>query len=196
MKKLLLIIFTLSFLTNCQSIDQYEQEESRALEDFANDFLTHYPKLAPSGPNYDSSTDTMNDHKMKVYISDALLPIAQIKEDNEWMFDDNYFGTENSSIFREIVTSRKFDELEYREFDKEKIKLLQPFKQMPNSNTELKSGEQYSIISFSRVCFDEPKENGIVVIDYRIGSNVGTMGGYNMALLIKKENGKWRYIPR
>jgi hypothetical protein len=196
MKILLNIMLTLTFLTSCQSIDNYEKEESVAIEDFANDFLIHYPKLAHSNIDNDGSTNSTNGHKMKVYISDALLPISQIKEDNEWMFDDNYFGTADSAIFRDIVASKEFDELKYREFEKEEIELPPAFIQFPNSNIELESQEEYIIISFSRVCFDQPKENGIVVIDYRIGFDVGTMGGYNMALLIKKENGKWGYIPR
>jgi len=112
------------------------------------------------------------------------------------MFNDNYFGTEDSSIFHGIVASKRFNQLEYKEFDKTKINLIKPYRQFEKSQEKVETDEEYTLLNFSRVCFDDKRENGIIVIEYRKGFSHGSMSGYNMALLIKKIDDKWAYIPR
>jgi|TARA_B110000908_G_C10022210_1_gene343401 hypothetical protein len=203
LKRIILTLFIIS-LVSCDN--NYEKEEFKAIEDITNNYLlkNHLNKMMekPQIPSENEieevyerpfNVDTLD---LKVYLSDALLPISQIKEDNEWMFDDNYFGTKDSTIFHSIVNSREFKNLKYREFDKNKIQFIKPYRQFEKSNEKLKENEEYSLLSFSRVCFDEKKENGIVVIEYRQGSKGWTSYGNHMAFLIKKTNEKWEYIPR
>lgn len=197
--KLALFIISLIILTGCKS--SYESEEFIAINDFVNDYLKKNPLyhiLNPTPFHLDEKTakipniDTLD---LKVYISDALLPIAQIKEDNEWMFNDNY-RNQDSVTFYGIVNSKKFNELNYREFDKAKLKLIKPFRQFEKSQEKITADEEYTILNLSRVCFDEKKENGIIVVEYLKGFESGSMSGYYMPLLIKKKGNNWIYIPR
>ena len=71
-----------------------------------------------------------------------------------------------------------------------------PLKQFAKSQEKKKTDEVYTILKFSRVCFDDKKENGVIVIDYQRGYESGSMSGYHGVLLIKKQNGKWVHIPR
>ena len=137
--------------------------------------------------------DTMN---IKVYISDALMPISQIKEDNEWMFKDNNFSIGDSIKFYEIRNSQMFGKLKYAEIDKSKIKLIKPYEQFRKSQIKVYADEEYKILKFSRVCFDQKKENGIVVIEYLVGFESGMSSGYNGALLIKKINNEWKFVEK
>jgi hypothetical protein len=199
MKKYLNIIFI--FILFCSCKDNYEKEEFAAISDITNDYLERNilkailePRdLLEDMPMVKPNIDSLD---LKVYISDALIPIAQVKQDNEWMFKGNYHETEDSTIFYGIVNSEKFGKLNYREFDKKEIRLIKPFRQFEKSQEKITSDESYSILNFSRICFDSKKENGVVVIEYLQGFTSGSMNGYHMALLIKKKNNKWTYIPR
>ncbi len=199
MNKLLNIILIILILCGCN--DNSEKDELDAITDITNDYLERNVlkeilephDILSDKPLAKPNIDTLN---LKVYISDALIPIAQIKEDNEWMFNDNYFGTSDSAIFYGIVNSGQFKKLGYREFDKNKMILKKPFRQFEKSQEKIIADEVYSILNFSRVCFDSKRENGVVVIEYLQGFESGTMNGYHMALLIKKKNNKWTYIPR
>jgi hypothetical protein len=203
MKRIILTLFIIS-LVSCDN--NYEKEEFKAIEDITNNYLfkNHLNKMIEKPQIFSENeieefyekplnVDTLD---LKVYLSDALLPISQVKEDNEWMFDDNYFGTKDSTIFHSIVNSRDFKNLKYREFEKSKIQFIKPYRQFEKSNEKLKENEEYSLLSFSRICFDEKRENGIVVIEYGQGSKGYTSYGNHMAFLIKKINEKWEYIPR
>lgn len=193
MRVIATILLILTFLS-CQK--SYEKEELKAIEEIANDYLkkNHLDQYYLNPPDFFGKTtpkaniDTLD---FKVYLSDALMPIDQVREDNKWMFKNNNFKKSDSIIFYGIMDSKKFKELEYREYDKSKIRLIKPYKQF---DEEIKPEDDYSKILFSRVCFDERMENGIVVIDYLIGNENGYTSGYNMALLIKKKNNKWSYV--
>jgi len=199
MTKFLSIIFICLVFTGCN--DNYENEEIVAIEDLTNDYLERNilkEILEPSDifndkPSPKPNIDTLD---LKVYLSDALIPIAQVKQDNEWMFNDNYFGTPDSAIFYGIVHSINFKKLNYREYDKREIQLIKPFRQFEKSQAKVIADESYTILNFSRVCFDSKKENAVVVIEYLQGFTSGSMSGYHMALLIKKKGNKWTYIPR
>lgn len=201
MMKTNILVLLVFLLVGCNN--SYEKEELKAIEDLANDYLkrNHLPKvLNPESypfpgekPAGKPNIDTLD---LKVYLSDALMPISQVKEDNEWMFNDNYFGTPDSAIFYGIVNSNRFKELKYREFIKHSVKFNKPYRLFEKSQEKIRTEEEYTILQFSRVCFDEKKENGVVVIDYKIGFESGSMNGYHMALLIKKKNNKWIYIKR
>ena len=199
MKKILIIITAGLFFATCTN-NSYEIEEAKAIQDIANNFLQRnllteeeVVRLDGEVIKFKPFIDSLNS---RVYFSNALLPISQVKEDNEWMFNDNYFGTPDSAIFYGIINLKRFDELTYRKFDKSKIELIEPFKQFNKSQEKKIADEEYTIFEFSRVCFDDKRENGVLVINYLKGYESGKMNGYNMALLIKKENGKWVYIPR
>lgn len=203
MKRILLILFIIS-LISCDN--NYEKEEYEAIEDIANNYLlkNHFKKIKEEPHlNYENEFEEVYERPLnldtldlKVYFSDALLPISQVKEDNEWMFNDNYFGTKDSAIFHSIVNSKEFKNLKYREFEKNKIQIVKPYRQFEKSNEKLEENEEYSLLSFSRVCFDEKRENGVVVIEYRNGNKGSTTYGNHMAFLIKKTEGKWEYVPR
>lgn len=200
------ILLTLVLLLIISCDDKYQNEEFKAIEEITNNYLVknHLNKTIekPRIPSENEieevyerplNVDTLD---LKVYLSDALLPISQIKEDNEWMFDDNYFGTKDSLIFHSIVNSTEFKNLKYREFEKNKIQFIKPYRQFEKSKEKLEENEEYSLLSFSRVCFDGKRENGIVVIEYRNGNKGFTSYGNHMAFLIKKINEKWEYVPR
>lgn len=199
MNKLLNII--LISLIFCSCSDNYETDELKAITDITNDYLERNilkEILEPHDPFNDQplTKPNIDSLDLKVYLSDALIPIAQVKEDNEWMFNDNYFGTPDSAIFYGIVNSDNFKKLDYRECDKREIRLIKPFRQFEKSQEKITTDESYTILNFSRVCFDSKKENGVVVIEYLQGFTSGSMNGYHMALLIKKKDNKWTYIPR
>jgi hypothetical protein len=198
MRKLFILLMCTVSLTSCK--DDYEQDELKAIEDVANDYLkTNDILLNPTKFFEDQvltkpNIDTLD---IKVYFSDALLPISQVKEDNEWMFKDNHFKKASDSVsFFNIVNSQKFKELKFREFAKSKLKLEKPYSQFMSSQTEFTADEEYRVLNFSRVCFDDKRENGIVVIEYLVGYEIGTQSGYHNSLLIKKQNGKWTYVRR
>jgi|TARA_B110000093_G_C12788131_1_gene333482 hypothetical protein len=203
MRIIILIVFIIS-LISCDS--NYEKEEFKAIEDITYNYLVknHLNKIKEEPYlNYENDIEEVYEKPLnldtldlKVYLSDALLPISQVKEDNDWMFNDNYFRTKDSAIFYSIVNSKEFKNLKYREFKKNKIKFIKPYRQFEKSNEKLEENEEYSLLSFSRVCFDEKRENGVVVIEYRNGNKGYTSYGNHMAFLIKKTGEKWEYIPR
>jgi hypothetical protein len=198
MRKIFVLLMFTILLTSCK--DDYEQEELKAIEDVANDYLKTNDLLLNPTKFFDDqvivkpSIDTLD---IKVYFSDALLPISQVKEDNEWMFTDNDFKKTSDSItFFSILNSQRFKDLKFREFAKSKLKLERPYTQFKSSQTKFTADEEYRVLNFSRVCFDDKRENGIVVIEYLVGFESGTSSGYHNSLLIKKKNGKWTYVRR
>jgi len=196
MKKTLFLLISLSIIS-CRK--PYEKEEFYAIQNILNDYLKreyleneirpyiHLKEETNSKFNTDST-------EIKVYISDALIPISQIKEDEYWMFINNYSDPENKKIFKQIINSDQFKKLRYREIDKKNIKLINPYKQAESSIILLKNKEKYHIFNFSRVCFDNQKKNGIIVLNESIGKNGLEIQGNYKALLIKKKNKKWTYI--
>jgi len=198
MRKIFVLLMFTVLLTSCK--DDYEQEELKAIEDVANDYLKTNDLLLNPTKFFDDQViakpniDTLD---IKVYFSDALLPISQVKEDNEWMFTDNDFKKASDSItFFSILNSQTFKDLKFREFEKSKLKLERPYTQFKSSQTKFTADEEYRVLNFSRVCFDDKRENGIVVIEYLVGFESGTSSGYHNSLLIKKKNGKWTYVRR
>ena len=190
-------MFTI-LLTSCK--DDYEQEELKAIEDVANDYLKTNDLLLNPTKFFDDQViakPNIDSLDIKVYFSDALLPISQVKEDNEWMFTDNDFKKASDSItFFSILNSQTFKDLKFREFEKSKLKLERPYTQFKSSQTKFTADEEYRVLNFSRVCFDDKRENGVVVIEYLVGFESGTSSGYHNSLLIKKKNGKWTYVRR
>lgn len=198
MRKIFVLLMFTILLTSCK--DDYEQEELKAIEDVANDYLKTNDLLLNPTKFFDDQViakpniDTLD---IKVYFSDALLPISQVKEDNEWMFTDNDSKKASDSItFFSILNSQTFKDLKFREFEKSKLKLERPYTQFKSSQTKFTADEEYRVLNFSRVCFDDKRENGIVVIEYLVGFENGTSSGYHNSLLIKKKNGKWTYVRR
>ena len=200
MKKILVIITVGLLFATCTNNSSYEKEEFIVIQDITNNFLqeillTEEVRVIFDGEvmKYEPFNDTLHS---RVYFSDALLPISQVKKDFGWMFKDSYLGSNDSAIFYGIINSKQFYELKYRNFDKTKIELKKPLKQFNRSQERIITGERYAIFNFSRVCFDAKRENGVVVIEYTKGYENGTATGYRNALLIKKQNGKWVYIKK
>jgi hypothetical protein len=198
MRKIFVLLMFTILLTSCK--DDYEQEELKAIEDVANDYLKTNDLLLNPTKFFDDQViakPNIDSLDIKVYFSDALLPISQVKEDNEWMFTDNDFKKASDSIsFFSILNSQTFKDLKFREFEKSKLKLKRPYTQFKSSQTKFTADEEYRVLNFSRVCFDDKRENGIVVIEYLVGFESGTSSGYHNSLLIKKKNGKWTYVRR
>jgi len=194
MNKFLFVFLLVISLQSCE--DSYETEELKAIEDISNDFLIkkdldkllNVPDLIDHIKVYKPNVDSLD---IKVYLSDALVPIAQEKEDNLWMFKNNGFSKSDSIVFYGIVNSSRFKELGYRDFDKKKIKLKKPYSQSEISEVKIVADQEYKILKFSRVCFDAGKQNGIVVIELLTGLEYGTQSGFNGSILIKKKNNKW-----
>ncbi|WKN31346.1 hypothetical protein PZB74_20560 [Porifericola rhodea] len=195
-KDIYVITFIFLLCTSCNK--KYESLEEQVINDALNAFLLKYQIDFTNVPPPESinvlkskvAKDTAN---LGVYVSDALLPIAQFKEDNKWMFSEEL---SNNPKFKEIVNSRKFEELSYREFNKERLNIIDPYVQLPESNNRIRSDKQYSIFSFSRVCFDEGMENAVLVIHYERGFETGSMSGYYGALLIEKRGENWEIVER
>jgi hypothetical protein len=201
MKTITFLLILLLSLQSCNKISEYEAEEMKALEEISNDYLVkedlskiiNLPDSMFGGKVYKPNLDSLD---IKVYLSDALLPIAQEKEDNSWMFMDNDFSKSDSIIFYKIVNSKKFKELGYKEFDKKQIILKKPYSQSSYSEIKKHADKPYKILKFSRICFDEKMENGIVVVEILDGLEYGTMSGFNGAILIRKKNNHWEYIQK
>lgn len=194
MNKFLFVFLLVISLQSCE--DSYETEELKAIEDISNDFLIkkdldkllNVPDSIGHIKVYKPNVDSLN---IKVYLSDALVPIAQEKEDNLWMFKNNGFSKSDSIVFYGIVNSSRFKELGYRDFDKKKIRLKKPYSQSEISEVKIVADQEYKILKFSRVCFDADKQNGIVVVELLTGLEYGTQSGFNGSILIKKKNNKW-----
>lgn len=191
-----LIFYILSFcFLSCNN--SYETEESKAIEDISNDYLNRKDLSKTLNPPtlYDGKniiTITIDSLGFRIYFSDTLMSLSQVKQDAEHLFVGNNFNTSDSLIFYGLLNSEKFRELSYREFDKTKLKLIKPYIQLQRFPLNLKGG--YKTLKFSRVCFDEKKQNGIVVIDYSTVFESFPMTGFHEVLLIKKKNNKWTYI--
>lgn len=179
MKYKIFIAFAFLYIS-CNT--NYEAEEDRAINDIANEYLKRSREMY----EYDDSKI--------VFISDALMPISQVKQDQEWMFRNKSYKLSDSIKFFRLIKLDIFNNLKYREFDRNKISILAPYKQSKSCDVQLGKDEIYKILKFSRVSFDHEMKNGIVVIDYTVGDEHGINYGYNGALLIKKENGKWKFI--
>ena len=198
LNKFILVIF---FILSLYSCNKYNNEELNAIQDISNEYLNKNDLqkiLNPPNFNDDLGIEIekpdISKLNLKVYISDELRPINKIKEDNIWMFKDNKMSKSDSTIFFNLVNSDKFKNLKYRTFDKSKIKFIKPYHYYDYAKEKLKDGEVYNCISFSRFCFDKEYTQGITVIDYHVSSNGSSFMGYNMSLLIKKVNGKWKII--
>tara|TARA_R110002049_G_C8892457_1_gene540881 strand:+ start:83 stop:655 length:573 start_codon:yes stop_codon:yes gene_type:complete len=188
MKKLIFIISVI-FMFSCKNL--YEQEEIKVITDFTNSYLKkeHFEKLE----NYKlicSENEKLDSSNLKIYISDYLLPISKIRKDKKWLFDGNYSGND-SIIFRNILDSKKFNELSYREFNKSEIQLIENYNLIDNYSEE----EDFVGIKFSRVCFDENKENAILLIEYNFNCDKLNVSGFERPYLLKKMNNSWKYIP-
>lgn len=194
-----IIYFTLFMVVVCSCTTKYEQEELTAIEDISNDYLyendlskiLNPPDL---GDNVEIEKVNINNLYLRVYVSDELRPIQKIKEDNLWMFKNNKMSPKDSITFFRLMNSEKFKSLAYRTFDKSKVKFIQPYHYFDYNKQELKEGQNFNSISFSRFCFNDDFTYGITVIDYNVGANGYNFMGYNMALLIKKIDGKWKII--
>lgn len=198
---LLLIFFT---LVSCKN--SYENEELKAIEDITNEFLKENdlkiilnPPPGPDGkPSWVTNVDSLD---IKVVFSHKLVSINDHKKSNTWMFKNNSFTKSDSLIFYQIINSKLFEKLEKRSFNKNSLKLAKPYRQVEKEEIELNEG--FPNIKYSRICFDEKRQNGVVVIDFLndvktddSSQIAGTGSGFNGVLLIRKVNNKWVIINK
>ena len=194
-----IFIFLTLLLFSCTD-NRYNKLEFQAIQDIANDYL-RIKDLNQSliKPGSQIAPDTIKKQdNYKVFISDALLPISQAKENNRWMFDIIY-ENENphlDSIANSIVDSKNFKKLKYRKFNKSRLEFANPYRQFVEHKNEIGKDEEYVIISFSRICFSADDKYGLVVIDYEHGWPDGTGGGFNRPYLIEKKNNEWKVIDK
>ncbi|MCT4562365.1 MAG: hypothetical protein N4A41_13430 [Crocinitomicaceae bacterium] len=205
----IIIVINLLFVIGCQNSDNninYEETELEVLQEIINTYLNdiHFKHISEglimdaefSGepkPNIDS---LRNNLVLQVYISDGLTPISQEYKDETWMFEDNYTDSNLTNRLNSLINSKRFNELGYRKIDRTKFKLDKLYRHAKSSQPELKKDEEYAKLRFSRICFDPNFETGVIAIDYGHGVNGGIRGGYHMAFLIEKKNGKWKIIYR
>ncbi|WP_075603794.1 hypothetical protein [Saccharicrinis aurantiacus] len=196
-----LLLLTL-ILFGCTD-NRYLKIEVAAIQDISNDYIKikHRRKwLKPPPPSTDNDEiqidfETSEDQdEYKVFLSDALIPISQVKEDNQWMFDKLYETPKFDSIFNSITNSERFGKLGYKEYEKKNVTFNEPYQQFVDRKKEVGQYEEYLILGFSRVCFNEDYTYGLVVIDYKYGWPNGTGGGFHRPYLIKIENDKWKVI--
>ena len=196
---LLLLIFILFGCTD----NRYHKIEVAAIQDISNDYIKikhrrKWPKPPPPPTENDEIQidfeTSLEQDEYKVFLSDALIPISQVKEDNQWMFDKLYETPKLDSIFNSIIISERFGKLGYREYEKRNVIFNKPYQQFTDRKKEVGHDEEYLIIGFSRICFNKDYTFGLVVIDYKYGWPNGTGGGFHRPYLIKMENDKWKVI--
>lgn len=195
MKYLLILLFS-TLIIGCKNQDN---DEFKAIEDVMNEFLTikHLPKILnpinfPDEPKV--AKPNIDSIKFKIYISDALLPISQIKKDNEYLFLDTLKSKINNKIFHDLMASKGFKLLKYREFDKSKLNFKKPYVEIYSIKKDVDiEHEEYIKFSFSRVCFDKDKKYGILFMNYFQGYNNGGMG-QDYVMLIKYDKNKWNIV--
>lgn len=202
MRNIYLLLLTL-IIFGCTD-NRYNKIEVAAIQDISNDYIKikhrrKWPKPPPPPPT--DNDEIQIDFKIseeqdvyKVFLSDALLPISQLKEDNEWMFDKLYETPIFDSLFNSITNSERFEKLGYREFEKKNVTFNEPYQQFVDRKKEVGQDEEYLIIGFSRICFNKDFTLGLVVIDYKYGWPNGTGGGFHRPYLIKVENDRWKVI--
>ncbi|MBU3822514.1 hypothetical protein KO566_10605 [Flavobacteriaceae bacterium XHP0103] len=192
-----IFIFLTLLLFSCTD-NRYNKLEFKAIQDISNDYL-RIKDLNQSliKPGSQIAPDTIKkQNNYKVFISDALLPISQAKENNRLMFDI-IFKNENphlDSIANSIVDSKNFKRLKYRKFNKSRLEFANPYRQFVEHKSEIGKDEEYVIISFSRICFSADDKYGLVVIDYEHVWPNGTGVGFNRPYLIEKKNNEWKVI--
>jgi hypothetical protein len=194
-----LILFTT--LISCDNSKSYQIEEQKAIEDITNDYVSYYIERRNPLPRHDRFDSAVRQRGLdttdiKVYVSDALLPISQVFEDNDWMRNAYYDDLELRDKFIKLHNSATFKDLKYREFNKEYLELNDPYKHCYDCKDRIESDEQYSMISFSRICFNQERDFGLVVIDYGFGYKESHMSGHHGPFLIKKDSSGWRFIPK
>lgn len=199
--RILIFFFSFILISGCESHKSYEIEEDKAIQDVINSYITHYIEEAnrlPGHSRFDSAVlqRDLNHEKIQVYISDALIPISQMFEDDIWMASENYDDPALESEFSKLYRSDKFRKLNYREFNKNEINLTFPLVQCIDCDDNISEDQQYSLISLSRICFNEERDMGLVVIHYGVGYESSNMSGHFGPFLIKKQQDNWTIIPK
>ncbi|WP_019987118.1 hypothetical protein [Rudanella lutea] len=198
MHNLSLLLATILFVclgcTPFTEREKYKNEEFTAIESVVNEYLkiyrlpelldqTNYPGLPPLPK---PSIDTID---AKVYLSDALMPLAQTKEDDESTYQPDKANSFDV-VYKTLMASSTFSELGYREFEKKAITLQKPFRQIYRPNKDIKEEEQYSEIKLSRVCFNDNLNCGMLYLWFGQGSNYATTS-HTTLVLIEKKKDKW-----
>ncbi|GAB4029733.1 hypothetical protein [Spirosoma jeollabukense] len=174
--------------------EKYQDEEFNAIESVVNDYLKIYrlPELLDQR-NYPilpllpkPSIDTID---AKVYLSDALMSLAQTKEEDESTYHPDKANSFDI-VYKNLMASSTFSELGYREFDKKEIILQKPFRQIFRPNRDVKEEEQYSELRLSRICFDDNLNRGMLYLYFSQG-NSGAATSHSTLLLIEKKIDKW-----
>jgi hypothetical protein len=202
--KVSIFLFLTLLLFSCTD-NRYNESEFQAIQDIANDYLRikdlNQNRIKPGPPIEDDEIQIIHDtikkqDTYKIFVSDVLLPISQVKEDYRWIFDIIY-KNENphlDSITNSIVDSKNFKKLKYRKFNKSRLEFTKPYRQLVDHKKEIGKDEEYVIISFSRICFSANYKYGLVVIDYEHGWPNGSGFAFNRPYLIEKKNNEWKVI--
>src|SRR4051812_36140102 len=116
MKYLILII---AFVL-CSCASNYENEESKAIEDITNDFLIqeHWNKvLGYTFPNVgEKQRQTLIDSaKFQIVFSDTLWAFSDISSRKRFVFDNNRYNRADQALLRKIIAQKQFERLPSRE---------------------------------------------------------------------------------
>jgi hypothetical protein len=207
-----LIILCFLYLVTLSCTRRYEAEEFKAYQDITNKYLAvhdlHdllYPPPEPGPQDFTNSRNIVpvkvdslkliDSLKIKVFISDALLPISQIKEDDDWMFKDSIVYKVHDSIFLSIMNTDRFKRLKYRELNKNELVLNKPYYQIFNPRKEIGTDEKYLLFNFSRICFNHDFTFGLVLIEFQRGTDsYYGIGQLKVFLIRKNQKNIWEII--
>ncbi len=194
-KTAFLFILILSFSCN-NTLKEYENEEFKAIQAILNEYLINYEFAIRKHYKNDEFIKKDSIKNYPILVSDALIPLCQIKEDNENLFEGEYKDTKFASIFMNLVNSEEFDRLDYREIKKSELLLKEPYKMVSSVKQAIEENSNYVQFFISRIVFDENYEKGIVYIRHRDGMKSGYYAGQGGVYVIEKTNNEWKYIKK
>jgi hypothetical protein len=203
MRYLVLIIAFVFF--SCGN--SYEKEECQAIEDITNDFIIreHWNKTINTsfvvlGKKYPRPViDSLN---FDVVVCDTLSAFSEISSKKRFVFDNNRYNGAEQEMLKKIMRQQQFERLSSRGISVKSTELPKHYRNV--ERLDLKDGDFYLNLKFSRICFDETMENGLVIVD--MGMGVHGKSKYKFLsepdknitttelTLIKKVDGKWKMV--
>jgi hypothetical protein len=191
----------------CGCGNNYEKEESQAIKDITDEFIIkeHWNEVVdPSFPilGMKLPKPVIDSLDVQVVFCDTLSAFSEISSKKRFVFDNNRYNGADQAILKEIMAQKQFEQLPSREITIKKINLPNHYRNVDRS--DLKDGDFYLNLKFSRVCFDEKMENGLVILDLGMGIHGKSkfkelFQTYKNRIsteltLIKKVNGKWKMV--
>jgi hypothetical protein len=194
-------------LVFCSCENSYEKEESQAIRDITDAFIIkeHWNEVVdPPFPILGMKLPraAIDSHEVQVVFCDTLSAFSEISSKKRFVFDNNRYNGADQATLRKIIDQEQFGQLPSRKISIKTVDLPKHFRNVGRS--QLKHGDFYLNLKFSRICFDEKMENGLVVLDMGTGFQGNSKlrqlfptykERVNTQLtLIKKVDGKWKMV--